>query len=295
MKNKGFVTLAVGHEYYYQLAVNLLNSYKKFATDFRLPFAIFADRENQYTAQFDDIIILSSPSKSYMDKLQMLETPPYHENIFIDADCLAYGNLNFYWKYLSGLGGIRCFGSSHPLNFADGWFKFSDIGEYKNKISYIPKMHGGIIYFCNDELSKAIMQDAMDIAKNYKKYHFKYFENPADEPILALATTINECHPIELSSTLQKRMFCFLPACNGVRYNISKGELSYLDSGVRIKKVFLLHWQNFNTRKRKYYIEILRLRNESIFIIYVKSLIYTFRHSLYFLTKAIYRICRSYS
>lgn len=280
-KNKGFVTLAVGNERYYQLAVNLLRSYKYFAKNKLMPFAIVADRKNKYTALFDDVIILQNPSKSYMDKLQILQMPPYNENIFIDADCLAYGNLNNYWLYLSNLGGVRCFGSSHPLSFDNGWFKISDIGHYKDRISYIPKMHGGIIYFRDDELTKCIIKDALDIAKNYNKYRFMYFDKPADEPILALASTVNNCRPIELDHNLQKKMFCFLPACNDIKYDISKGYLSYLDNKQRINNVLLLHWQNCNTEKTIYYKEVLKLSNMPIIIGKFKILNHFIHYHLY--------------
>ena len=59
---RGFITIATGKELYYQLAKNLLLSYKLF-TDQPYPFAIMCDRENEYTKDFDDIVILENPLK----------------------------------------------------------------------------------------------------------------------------------------------------------------------------------------------------------------------------------------
>lgn len=107
---RGFVTLAVGDEKYYKLAENLLHSYK-YHTKKPFPFAIVADRENSVTAQFDKVVILDNPSCSYMDKLEMLQMPLFNENIFIDSDCLAYSDLNYYWKYMGNQGGGSMFWS----------------------------------------------------------------------------------------------------------------------------------------------------------------------------------------
>ena len=48
---KGFVTIATGDSKYYQMAVNLLLSYRHF-TKSPYPFAIISDRENEYTCLF---------------------------------------------------------------------------------------------------------------------------------------------------------------------------------------------------------------------------------------------------
>ena len=45
----GFLTIAAGDEKYYKMAANLLQSYRYFSKS-PLPFAILADRENEYTA-----------------------------------------------------------------------------------------------------------------------------------------------------------------------------------------------------------------------------------------------------
>ena len=82
---KGFVTMATGDERYYKMAVNLLNSYRYF-TKKPYKFAIISDQKNEYTDQFDDVVIIENAQKNYMDKIRLLEICPYDENIFIDAD-----------------------------------------------------------------------------------------------------------------------------------------------------------------------------------------------------------------
>ena len=85
---KGFITIATGDERYYRMARTLLRSYRQTCAE-PVRFAVIADRENEYTAEFDDVVILEKPTNSWMDKLQLLQCCPYDENIFIDADCLV--------------------------------------------------------------------------------------------------------------------------------------------------------------------------------------------------------------
>ena len=92
-QRKGFVTIATGQERYYKLARNLLHSYRLFAKD-PFPFAIISDRENEYTSEFDKVIVISDASNSYNDKLKLFRELPFEETIFIDADSLAYGDLH---------------------------------------------------------------------------------------------------------------------------------------------------------------------------------------------------------
>ena len=106
---RGFVTIATGHERYYALARNLLRSYRCFA-ETPVPFAIIADRENEYTAEFDHVILISDASNSYNDKLKLFRELPYEETIFIDADSLAYGDLNTWWDIFRNAGDFSLFG-----------------------------------------------------------------------------------------------------------------------------------------------------------------------------------------
>ena len=70
MSRRGFVTIATGAERYYDIARNLLRSYRMFAS-INCPFAILCDRENEYTEEFDDVFLLEKAYCNYLDKLQL--------------------------------------------------------------------------------------------------------------------------------------------------------------------------------------------------------------------------------
>lgn len=273
---RGFVTLAVGDEKYYKLAVNLLKSYKH-NTKERFPFAIIADRENQYTRLFDKTILLKDASCSYMDKLEMLNNPPFDENIFIDTDCLVYKDINKYWDYFSEYvaEGVTCFGKALPITSHEGWFELENIGEYKNKIKFIPQMHGGILFFKNDDLTKVIYKTVLSIAENYRRYRFKYFDNPADEPILALSMAVNNIKPIDLPQGEKEQVFLFYPTVRKAFIDMKMGKVSYKNGkGDLVEDVLLVHWQNINTEKPKYKIEVKKIDDNFKFVLFLLNIWY---------------------
>ena len=76
---RGFITIATGKEEYYRMAAYLVRSYRRFSHD-PLPFAILCDRENEYTALFDDVILYpNEATNSYLDKLDLGLYLPYNE------------------------------------------------------------------------------------------------------------------------------------------------------------------------------------------------------------------------
>lgn len=118
-KKKGVITIATGDEWYYEIAVNLLRSYR-LCSESPFPFAILTDSENHYTREFDDVLISPETSGSYMDKLLLGQNLPHEETIFIDADCLAYGDLNELFEVFSVADDFSCLGNVPQISDVRG-------------------------------------------------------------------------------------------------------------------------------------------------------------------------------
>ena len=137
----GFITIATGDEQYYRMAVNLLRSYRYFTGS----FAVLADRENEYTAEFDDVRLFPEARRNYLDKLGMFDLLPYDVNIFIDADCLAYGDLNVLFDVFDSADDFSCFGRVLPLDDKTGWFEYENLGELRPRVTNVIGLHGASI------------------------------------------------------------------------------------------------------------------------------------------------------
>ena len=195
---RGFVTIATGREEYFFYARNLLLSYRLF-TDTPYPFSIVCDAENEYTALFDQTILIQPGEHPYFDKFELLRLAPYDETIFIDADCLAYRDLNAFWDYFAQADDFSASGSNYPPDCGGGLFQIDEIGSYKDRVFWRPDIHGGLYFIRKGPICDRIYLDCQVIAQHYEDYHWPDICAPfADEPVLCLAMAINGCHATEV-------------------------------------------------------------------------------------------------
>ena len=247
-QTKGFITVATGKEEYYQLAENLLRSYHLFC-DEPLPFAILSDRENKYTAEFDEVMILSDgASNNYLDKLSLGKYLPYDITIFIDSDCLAYGNLNQLFDYFKDADDFSCFGRVLPLEDKTGWFEYENLGELQKRVSYVVGLHGGIYYMRKGDICRKIFADAKAFIPDYPKFKFKgRFNTPGDEPLVALSMAVNGCRPVPFAL---EAICCYWEYMEHMTIDISRG-LARVEQKPRYTTI-LVHWGTRYTRQLEY-------------------------------------------
>lgn len=247
---KGFVTLATGNDHFYHIAANLLKSYRHF-TSKPLPFAIVCDRKNSFTEAFDDVIVLENATCSYMDKLSLLKLIPYEETVFVDADCLAYGDLNVLFDMFIESDDLSCFGKVLPLDSKDGFFNIENIGAYAEKISFCVGIHGGIMFFRKSDILNKVYDTCCEIRDHYYEYKFRYFRNPADEPLIALSMALYNLHPTEASTPA----FAYYPVDrNSMYFDILNAKATFEIDGIK-HNILVVHFSSIITKERIYQLE----------------------------------------
>ena len=234
---KGFITIATGSDIYYKMAVNLLHSYK-YCSSSPLPFAIIADEHNEFTKEFDDVRIFNEAKCNYLDKLEMYDYLPYDINIFIDADCLVYRDINRLFDIFGNADDFSCFGRVLPLDDKTGWFEYENLNaDLQNQIDYVVGLHGGIYYMRKTDLCKKVFNSAKDFSKDYYSYGFKgNFTNPGDEPLIALSMAVNKCKPIphDLSA-----IFCYWECENRIKFNFKNNSAYVVPENIYTD---IMHW-----------------------------------------------------
>lgn len=242
----GFFTVATGDAHYYRIARNLLRSYRAH-TRSPLPFAILADRENEYTREFDQTVLLEKPTCSYLDKLSLFDCLPFDTNVFVDADCLAYGDLNEIFCHFQNADDFSCYGRVLPLTDETGWFCYRDLGELQSRVHYCVGLHGGIYYIRATQKAAQVFAEAKEIAKHYGDFHFKgRFATPGDEPILALSMALNGCKPIPFQPD---GICCYWEHSRELKLNMAAGRAVLRPSG---QHTHLVHWGTRFTRTPLY-------------------------------------------
>ena len=257
--SRGFVTIATGDERYYQMAWNLVRSYRDNANESMVKFAIIADRKNKYTEEFDDVVVLSNPSFSWMDKMRILDSCPYDENIFIDADCLVYRDITYWWDLFSQCDDFSCYGKVLPLYATDGWFTKDSVPGYN--IHYITHLHGIAYYVRKTEKIEQLKHLCEKIITDYSKLEFKFFNDRiADEPVFALAMAVMNFKPIQKKPD----SYCFKPYCTLLETDYSTRRVVFENPGEgHVEGSDIVHWSNGNTQKAQYRFEVDKL-NASI-------------------------------
>lgn len=252
LSGRGFVTIATGSEHYYELAYNLLRSYRRNGGG-AWPFAIIAEEENKYTKAFDRVVLMPEPSHSYLDKLRLFECLPFGEAIFIDADCLVYGTIDDWWAYFENGSDLSCFGCAiEDLSSDQGWFRYDGMGAFKERIRFIPSFSGGIYYVRKTPIAERVFEQAKYAAAHYAEFPFAIFHAPADEPVLAFGMAVNDCRPVDVSEVgiyVRRR---------DLPMDILEPRASWTYCG-RTFPVKLVHWGNFGTMKARYHLEVKRL------------------------------------
>ena len=247
LMKKGFITIATGDERYYRMARTLLRSYRQTCTD-PLPFALIADRENEFTSEFDSVIILEHPSYSWMDKLSLLQVCPFDENIFIDADCLIYQDINFLWESFSAADDFSCFGKVLPMESHEGWFTAEAAQVYP--IKFITHLHGICYFIRKGDAVNRMSALCEEIIDNYGAVQYKGFNDQlADEPVFALAMAILDFKPIERKA----EYYCFVPFATEINTNYYKKAVTFSNpKDGQMHRCHIVHWGNQNTKKYPY-------------------------------------------
>ena len=260
---RGFVTIATGKYEYYELARNLLLSYK-FHTSNPLPFAILCERKNRITDEFDDVVLVDSPRRGFSDKLRILDLSPYEETIFIDADCLAYADLNGLWELFKDSPPFGLIGEVLPVDSDKAWLSLEDTGKFKDSIDRFFTCQGGI-YYVRRDCPEDFKATAQYIFEHYYDFNFRKFKVvPCDETILSLACAVHKFYP----SHNLGNVFCYYPVVRQIhKMDIRKGELEYgyiwQEAGATADGRFLVHWGTRGTRSWLYARELERLVSAS--------------------------------
>lgn len=239
---KGFITVATGKDRYYIMAHNLLRSYR-FHAKSPMPFAIICDRANEWTADFDSVVIVETPTRSYMDKMRILDLSPFDETLFVDADSLAFRDLNEMWSSFEDGPDVGVAGITIPLYSEKGWWDVKNLGELQNKVDYKMTCQGGVYYVrkYGKELP-GFIETCRFIEQHYSEYHFHLFGDMlADEPIMSLASCVHHFMPVLYWTDI----FAYYPNTKNLVADILSGNVEFDCTefpGRRYKDSLLIHF-----------------------------------------------------
>lgn len=185
---RSVITIATGKPYYIDLAVNLARSFLYWHPESEIQFWLVTDQPKLVPKEVADSIHIKSidPNQygtGFSTKLYLDEFAQTKYTLFIDADCLVYGNLEKVFDKFEG-SAVSAIGD----NVTAGDF-FCNVAQVIKQLDivYMPRFVGGIYYLEKNEVSKNVFSQARKLLPSYDKLgliRLRGKEN--EEPLVAL-------------------------------------------------------------------------------------------------------------
>jgi hypothetical protein len=201
---RNVLTIATGKKLYIDMALNLARSFWLWNSGTGIKFYLATDQPGQLPEDIKSYVNIlhiqpGELGEGFSSKLHLDKLAPEGQTLFIDSDCLVYGNLETVFEKFEG----------HAVSVVGGYISgsewFGDIAAIckKFKVKQLPKFNGGIYYLENGTKAKAVYQLARQLETQYDEIGFVRLRNrPNDEVIIALAMALSNEAPIKDDGTI---------------------------------------------------------------------------------------------
>lgn len=266
---RSVITIACGNKTYINYAANLAASFLLWNKNENIIFYLVTDSPQNIPKELKthrEIIIVKSSNlgEGFSSKLDMYSYIKTDQTLFIDADCLVYGNLN------------PIFDKFEKVQFSTighNIYEGSNIGFCKNvedvmvntEIEYFPLLCGSLYFFKKGEIAENIFLTAKKLLQNYNEIgllKLRGVEN--EEPLLAISMAKNKQELLKDDGEIKAdRMFYEHLTSNVVK---GKAKLWYTSeppvpeySKNKTAKPVIIHFNASFTETHEYNAEITRL------------------------------------
>ena len=190
--DRTIITIASGKKIYVDMACNLAMSFLLWNDPAKINFNIVTDHP-EYIPSFlqDKIKVIYKTSDElgggFLSKLQIGNFIETSESIFIDSDCLVYGNLNPLFDAFKDHD-VSVFGYNRTEGIDVGFCKDIKSVIQSQGISYFPLICGSIYFARNNEISRKIFGFAKSMVKDYDSIGLVRLRNQEnEEPLMAIS------------------------------------------------------------------------------------------------------------
>lgn len=195
---RNVLTIATSKKLFVDMAVNLARSFWLWNAGNNIIFYLATDQP-QYVPEdlkaFVKIILIppGELGESFSTKLHLDKLAPAGQTLFIDSDCLVFGNIDVVFERFKG----------HPVSVIGNYMSegewFGDIRKIcqQYNVPHLPQFNGGIYYLENGPAAKEVYSTARELEKKYDEIGFVRLRNhPNDELSMALAMQLHGQTPI---------------------------------------------------------------------------------------------------
>jgi hypothetical protein len=181
ISKRSVITIAVGLESYFDMAVTMSRSVQFFNPE--MPVYIVTDRKRRPPRDLRNARIIvpePPPEKGFASKLALDRYAQSDESLFLDSDCIVLGDVNpifeaFRDKHVGAFG----------IEISQGeWF--GDVAKIRQRLGLnnLIKLNGGAYFFRSSERTREIMDFARELVFQYDALGFVRLRNLPNEEVL---------------------------------------------------------------------------------------------------------------
>lgn len=211
--DKCVLTIAAGKDFFLDMACNLARSFLLWNENTGIRFSLVTDMPHAVPENLKkriDIIYVepSIIGQGFSSKLKMNNYSNCSKTLFIDADCIVYGDLS---KVFDAFGDADFSVIGHTITSGTdmGFCKDVQSVMHKTGINYFPMLCGSIYFFSNTNISQSVFEFAKQMVDKYDEtglIRLRGREN--EEPLLAIAMSKFKQLPIADDGSIKAdRMF----------------------------------------------------------------------------------------
>ena len=198
------ITIATGKPLYLDMAVNLARSFFWWHPETDIIFQLVTDQQELIPADVRSKVQVISINngelgEGFSPKLSLDKLVSEGQTLFIDSDCLIFGNLEHVFDAFKG----------HKVSVVGGYIGDGEwFGDVKNicaqfNIPHMPKFNGGIYYLEKGFVADEVYKNARELEKRYDEIGFVRLRNrPNDEVLMAIAMQLHGQTPIPDDGTI---------------------------------------------------------------------------------------------
>lgn len=197
--NLNVLTIATGKKLYLDMAINLARSFWLWNSESGIKFYLATDQPGLLSEDVKGYVNIISlkPGElglGFSPKLHLDELAPQGQTLFIDSDCLVYGDLLPLFEKFKG----------HTVSVIGNYIEdgewFGDVSSICKKfnITHLPKFNGGIYYIENGAKAASVYETARNFESQYDDIGFVRLRGrPNDEVLMALSMQLNHEAPVD--------------------------------------------------------------------------------------------------
>ena len=186
--DRACLTIATGRDLYLRMAFNLARSFLLWHRESDIKFFIATDQRKPPPPDLSQISIIPLQPKQYgsgfSPKLHLNKIAPAPKTLFIDADCLCVGNLEYVFERFHG----RAVSAVGSIASTGEWFGDLRTRCERFKVPAVPVFVGALYYIEQGEICNAVFEYARRVESDYDRDGFVRLRNvPNEEPLISIA------------------------------------------------------------------------------------------------------------